>query len=78
VQWAGGWVSLVWLTPFWSHVWYPSIEHVAQIHGHGGQTEVRWIDGGPVMQITGEDPTIDEYFRAVADGTLPPAPANEQ
>jgi hypothetical protein len=30
------------------------------------------------MQITGEDPTIDEYFRAVADGTLPPAPANEQ
>lgn len=75
VQWSGGWVSLVWLTPYWSHVWYPSIEHVERIHGHGGQTVVDWLDApldSPYTSVANFTSAIIAYQRGIIDGTLPP------
>ena len=39
-----GWVALTWLTEINSLVFYPSIENVQYIHGHGGHTTIEWLD----------------------------------
>jgi hypothetical protein len=47
VLYSKGWVSMMWLTQFFSLVTYPSIESVEQIHGHGGKTRIVWLDKSP-------------------------------
>jgi hypothetical protein len=37
---SNGWVALIWLTDTPSLNFYPSIEAVQSIHGHGGRTRV--------------------------------------
>ena len=44
VVFSTGWVALTWLTSINSLVFYPSIRNVEHIHGHGGATEIVWID----------------------------------
>lgn len=44
VVFSTGWVALTWLTAVNSLVFYPSIENVEKIHGHGGQTLIVWED----------------------------------
>lgn len=44
VQYRNGWVSMIWLTKFFSLVTYPDIESVERIHGHGGKTVIVWDD----------------------------------
>jgi hypothetical protein len=39
-----GVVAMTWLTKFTSTSVYDSIEHVEQIHGHAGATEIEWIE----------------------------------
>ena len=38
------WVGLTWLTDRCALSWYPNIETVEAIHGHGGSTRIVWID----------------------------------
>jgi len=38
-----GVVAMTWLTKFTSTTVYQSIEHVEQIHGHEGATEIEWV-----------------------------------
>lgn len=40
VVFSNGWVALTWLTQYTSVVFYPGIEHVHAIHGHGGKTQI--------------------------------------
>ena len=40
VVFSNGWVSLIWLTDTPSLNFYPTIEAVEAIHGHGGLTRV--------------------------------------
>lgn len=42
-----GWVALTWLTQINSLVFYPGMEHVEHIHGHGGSTTIRYLDPAP-------------------------------
>ena len=35
-----GWVGMTWLTQHTSVVFYPSVETLEEIHGHGGKTRV--------------------------------------
>lgn len=44
VEFSDGRVALRWVTPLRSTCVYDSIEDVEAIHGHGGATELRWID----------------------------------
>jgi len=44
VLFSTGWVALTWLTAINSLVFYPAIENVFHIHGHGGSTAVVWVD----------------------------------
>lgn len=44
VQFEDGRVALRWRTATASTGLYDSIEDVIEIHGHGGRTEVEWID----------------------------------
>lgn len=46
VQFSNGWVALTWLTDINSLVFYPSIDNVRHIHGHGGKTRIQWMDWG--------------------------------
>jgi hypothetical protein len=39
-----GWVGLVWLGEHVTLSFYPSIDEVTAIHGHGGNTSIVWID----------------------------------
>lgn len=39
-----GVVAMTWLSQFTSTAIYQSIEHVEQIHGHAGATEIEWIE----------------------------------
>jgi hypothetical protein len=39
-----GVVAMTWLTKFTSTTVYQSIEHVEQIHGHEGATEIEWVE----------------------------------
>jgi hypothetical protein len=38
------WCALVWLTDKSSMCYYPDIETLEGIHGHGGMTRVVWVD----------------------------------
>jgi hypothetical protein len=40
VVFSNGWVALVWLSASPSLVFYPSLENVEAIHGHGGMTRL--------------------------------------
>lgn len=44
VQFTNGEVVLQWLTVRYSTVHWKNIEDVEYIHGHGGKTQVVWID----------------------------------
>jgi hypothetical protein len=44
VQFSTGWCALTWLSQWTSVVFYTSIQHVEQIHGHEGRTQTVWID----------------------------------
>lgn len=44
VVFSNGWVALTWLTEFTSVVFYPALEHVEAIHGHGGKTTIEFLD----------------------------------
>lgn len=44
VVFSNGWVALTWLTAHTSVVFYPGIEHVEAIHGHGGLTRIIFED----------------------------------
>lgn len=44
VQFSTGWIALTWLSQWTSVVFYTSIQHVIQIHGHEGRTQIVWID----------------------------------
>lgn len=43
-QFDTGWCALIWLTEHSSMCYYPSIHDVELVHGHGGMTQVMWID----------------------------------
>lgn len=43
VEFEDGSVAMRWRTGTASTSFYQSITDVAQIHGHGGKTEVRWV-----------------------------------
>lgn len=45
VEFSTGWVALTWLTEVNSMVFYPSMDNVIHIHGHGGKT--RMVFDGP-------------------------------
>ncbi len=45
VEFADGTVVLRWLGRMATTVVFNSIDHVRAIHGHGGHTEVVWLDG---------------------------------
>lgn len=38
------WCALTWLTEKCAMSWYPDIETIEAIHGHGGMTQVIWVD----------------------------------
>lgn len=50
-----GWVSMVWLTRTGSLCFYPSIQDVEQVHGHGGKTKVVFEDGPLTKTFTQAD-----------------------
>lgn len=45
VEFSNGQVALVWLGRYPSLVIWPSIEMALTVHGHGGDTVIKWIDG---------------------------------
>lgn len=48
VQFSDGTVTLRWRGKHPSTAMWPSITEVLAVHGHGGATEVRWLDGDPL------------------------------
>ncbi len=40
VQFSNGWCAMSWLTQHTSVAFYPSIETLEAIHGHGGKTRI--------------------------------------
>lgn len=44
VQFSSGEVALKWMTEYWSCVFYLSMAAVDRIHGHGGKTQIEWLD----------------------------------
>lgn len=42
VLFSNGWVAMTWLGKVTSVVFYPRIEDVEFVHGHGGQTQIIW------------------------------------
>lgn len=44
VQFTNGQVALIWLGQYPSVVIWPSIEMAITVHGHEGDTVLRWID----------------------------------
>ncbi len=40
VVFSNGWVALIWLSELPSMAFYPSIDAVEAIHGHGGKTRI--------------------------------------
>lgn len=43
-QFDTNWCSLVWFGTKSAMSWYPDIATVEAIHGHGGMTQVVWVD----------------------------------
>lgn len=53
IQWADGAVTIRWLGPSPSTVIWESVDAAMRVHGHGGATELLWVD--PVafeMEVT--------------------------
>ena len=48
---SNGWCALTWLSAHTSVVFYPSIEDVEHIHGHGGKTRIVIIDNADSWEI---------------------------
>lgn len=44
VVFSNGWVAMTWLTKETSVVFYPRIEDVETIHGHGGMSKIVFED----------------------------------
>ena len=44
VMWPNGWCAMGWLTEVASIAIYPNVASIIHIHGHGGSTELEWID----------------------------------
>lgn len=44
VMWGDGTIALHWHTRIRSHVIFPAIEDMLELHGHAGATEIRWLD----------------------------------
>lgn len=44
VEFDNGFCALTWLTAHTSVAFYPSIESLEAIHGHGGRTRIAWLD----------------------------------
>lgn len=51
-QYPNGKVSLTWLSHMGTMAWYDTIEIVKGLHGHGGKTEVIWLDKEDVKEST--------------------------
>jgi hypothetical protein len=45
VQFSDGTCVVHWLTSLSSFSWYKNVDDVLAIHGHGGATNLHWIDG---------------------------------
>lgn len=43
-QFDTGWCALIWLTDKSSMSFYPDIQTLDSIHGHGGATKIIWVD----------------------------------
>lgn len=56
-QYPNGKVSLTWLSHMGSMVWYDTIEIVKALHGHGGKTEVLWLDKEEIKETTMSEDT---------------------
>jgi len=46
-MWADGSIALHWHTKIRSHVIFPAIEDMLELHGHSGATELIWLDEEP-------------------------------
>lgn len=46
-----GWIAGKWLSKMPSYGWYPSLECVRKIHGHGGRTEIQESEFGELIYI---------------------------
>ncbi|WP_405056929.1 hypothetical protein OG474_29850 [Kribbella sp. NBC_01505] len=47
VMFSNGWVAVAWLGDNPCVTLWPSLESLLMVHGHGGATEVRWLDDAP-------------------------------
>jgi hypothetical protein len=50
VVFSSGWCALTWLTGHKSVAFYPSLEEVEAIHGHGGKTKI--VTGAEISRAT--------------------------
>lgn len=57
-QYPNGKVSLTWLSHMGTMGWYDTIEVVKGLHGHGGKTEVIWLDKEEVKETTMTEETV--------------------
>ncbi len=55
VVFSNGWVVITWLTQYTSFAFYPSIDEVEAIHGHGGKTQVVFKDAETQADSSGYD-----------------------
>lgn len=64
-QFDTGWCALVWLTGKTAMSYYPDIETLETIHGHGGMTSVMWIDDESynVLENRLERPPVNVPYR---------------
>lgn len=53
-EFSNGWCALTWMTGKCTHSWYSTIDELEAIHGHGGATQVTWVDE-PKEEDTDED-----------------------
>jgi hypothetical protein len=44
VMWGDGSVALHWHTKIRSHVIFPALQDMLELHGHAGATELVWLD----------------------------------
>lgn len=47
VVWPDGTVAIRWRGPYTSTVIRPSLDDTKKVHGHGGDTDIQWIDPEP-------------------------------
>jgi len=53
VQFKSGKVAVSWMTRHTSVALYDDMETVEAIHGHGGSTEIQWLDGPEGEKLIG-------------------------